>query len=243
MIKIASAIFCTLMCFSIQAQKVDSTKTAVQYFGIQGNELYREILSFGNNNAPIINPYLLTYAVNSKKSGWGLNVGFGYDVDKFSDGDETFSRDTDRSNFNLRTGFEKKSRIGKRFQVSLGLDILYEKQVNNTTTETEIDFGNNREGKIKVETDIETKTLGIGPRGTLNFFITKRFIIGTEVTYYYAKSNIDELSKTESDTFDFNPNTGEFDLRITSTEENEVSSSHKSFNMQLPIVLFLIFSF
>ncbi len=235
----------TIMLSSVFAQENDSTKKVTDhYFGLQVNALYREVLSFNNNNATINNPYLFTYSFNNKTNGWGMSFGLGYTVDKFTDGDEAFSRDTGNSDFNFRIGLEKKSMIAKKMMVGVAFDILYGRNMNNTTTKSEIDFGGTGpKGVSNVSTEVTNSTLGFGPRISFNYMITDRFMIGTEATYYYKRAKVEQLFESSSLRYDFNPSTGERDIPVFESDETDTEATAKNFDLELPLVLYLTIKF
>ena len=62
------------------AQTTEGTPKQKHYThqaGVQINELLRQIFNF-NGNAANTNPYLVTYTINSVRTGWGLRAGIGY---------------------------------------------------------------------------------------------------------------------------------------------------------------------
>ena len=178
-------VFMTISCFS---QK-DSTKVkkANHYLGVQANQLLRQLFNLSGNTTIVSNPYLLNYSVNSVKSGWGLNVGIGYTVDQSTQSDANTTNDSQINNFSSRIGAERKVFVAKKWMVSYGLDLLSDK--SNTSDKVTSQFSGTTS-----ETDISTTTKdsGFGPRFTLNYFITPKIILGTELTYYYKAISISQ---------------------------------------------------
>jgi hypothetical protein len=170
-------------------------RTSSHYLGVQANQLARQLLNFGNASV-IDNPYLIVYSVNSRQTGYGLNVGSGYTYNQSKDGDSFNSRETDINNFFLRAGFEKKSSLGKNWITSWGFDLVVESQKNDT--KNTVDFGGGN--KSTSETVTKSNAFGVGPRLTLNYKIGDRIMIGTETTYYmkFGKSSTEDIPSSGS---------------------------------------------
>ena len=193
----------TLCCltFSLMGQKKDSIQFEGYYFGVQGNELLRQLLDLGNAELPD-NPYFFNLDYNDA-SGDGFNIGLALRVDKFDQQNQFNTTTTEINDFLIRLGYHKKNQIGKRFYYSLGVDFLVDNLVNKTRTEDS--FSSN-----VVSTETKTSGWGLGPRLTINYHITNRLIIGTESNYYY-KSLKDKFNTT----FESSPeNNTEDELKI-----------------------------
>src|SRR5688572_29092120 len=106
------ALFAIAQCFTFssmaQYEIVDERKSS-HYVGLQANQLIRQIFNFSNAPQGINNPYLLTYAVNSNKTGVGFTAGFGYTFSETNDGDQFIDRITTNNDLFFRFGIEKKS--------------------------------------------------------------------------------------------------------------------------------------
>src|SRR5688572_22237944 len=131
--KIPLIVSFSFFVFSATAQDT-LTSTSNHYVGVQVNQLIRQILNFSGGSSSINNPYLLTYAVNSPQTGWGANFGLGYTFNEFNDGDAFIQRKTKINDFFFRVGFEKKSKFGRHWILSAGMDVLADLQNNSTTT-------------------------------------------------------------------------------------------------------------
>ncbi len=217
--------------------QTDSTKqrNTTRYLGIQANQLIRQIFNFSNSNTPIDNPYLITYSVNSKKTGVGFNAGLGFSVNEFSDGDPSNKRETKINNLSFRLGAEKKSMIGKRWMVSWGFDIVHDNLKNETSNIQNNDPTNPAIRFVSTTTNT-TSSWGLGPRFTLNFQITSRILLGTEANYYYRSGSTKGTAST-SNTF-FN-GTG----LTTNSSNTESSSDFTKFQFNLPAVIYVILKF
>jgi len=203
-------------------------RLAYHYIGIQSNQLFRQILNLSNTNSAIDNPYLLVYAVNSVKNGCGLNASVGLTSTELTTGDASAKRKSNINDLYLRIGFEKKSMIGKRWLVSWGIDLLFEQQDDKTTNTTTPGPGSS----TKITTDTSNKAQGLGPRFTLNYKISDKIFIGTETSYYY-KSGKNTSTVNFSSTFN-----GQ-----TTNDKTDSSEKSKSFQLAVPVALFLIVKF
>lgn len=176
------ALLLPIMLLPILAAAQDEVapqRRANHYVGVQANQLIRQLFNFGGATAAINNPYLITYAVNSVRSGWGFNYGFGYTHREVREGDVFNPVETNINDFFMRLGVERKVPIGAKWMTSYGLDILQESQKNITRSNSQ--FGN-----FKSET--REKGTGLGLRFTLNYHISEKTLLGTEATYYYKST-------------------------------------------------------
>ena len=183
------------------------------YVGLQANQLIRQILSFGGNSSAIVNPYLLTYSVNSKATGFGFATGIGYSSIQSRTSD-VFSNTVSKVNdFALRAGIEKKTYISKRWMLGIGGDILVEQNKAETTANT---------GQSPIpKTTTTSSRKGFGPRVMLNYQFHDKLLVGTEASFYLKW--IDEKQT------------------VTGTQAPALpSASLRSFTFTLPAVVFLI---
>ena len=199
-----------------QEQPPTETKSNTKYFGIQANQLVRQLLSIGNTTAATT-PYMLTYSVNNANGvGWALGLGYRYA--RFSDGDAITPREVTESDFFFRVGLEKKKYWGKHWMGAWGVDLVLDRV--SSRAETNFQPG---QGGSDIVTETLTRRAGLGPRFTLNYVINEKIIVGTEANYYYkgGKEKID------------NP----------TVPGGKSESKARSFNLALPAVLYLILRF
>jgi hypothetical protein len=204
---------------------------AQHYVGVQANELLRQILNLSNNDTPIDNPYLLTYSVNGA-SGFGFHFGLGYEFDDTKNMDGQIERETNIDNFSLRFGPEKKFWLGKKWLASSGLDILIDRQKNETTNKQENDFA-----KTKITTSSKITGWGFGPRFGISFQVSNRIFLGTEMTYYFKKlKSKGEITTSITTEEVLN---GEI-TETTQTEKTDTDDKFKELNFSVPAVLYLV---
>ncbi len=229
---IASVALASLCSFA-NAQTDSTTNSQTRhYLGVQANQLFRQILSLTDDDTPINNPYLLTYTVNGP-SGFGLNVGLGYQFDEIKTSDGQIDRETNTDDFSFRVGPEKKFWMGKRWLASGGFDVVIQSIKNETTNKTETDFG-----RSKISTTSKSNGWGFGPRFGLSFQISNNIFIGTEVTYYFQKmkekGEINSSITTRQT--DFNGNV----IETTETDKQKTDDKTKHLQFTVPAVLFLV---
>lgn len=224
---------------SVKAKAQDSTivqsSLYTHYFGIQANQLLRQLFDFGGTNTLPANSYSLVFSFNSPTTGAGMNTGFGYTFNEFNDGDATIRRETKINDLFFRVGYEKKRSLGKRWLASSGIDLVVDRQRNETMNTT--DFGSGNKSKISSETKVGA--WGLGPRITLNFKVSERIYIGTEATYYFKAIKDTRIIESEITSQFFDPFTGQISIQTT-RDKDEVESKIKRFSFSSPAVLFLI---
>lgn len=207
--------------FSAFSQDAPEKKSQA-YVGIQINQLIRQIFNFSGSATAVNNPYLLTFASNSTQTGWGLNLGWGFNFNEFNQGDAFSTTKTSINDLFFRMGFEKKSEFAKNWVISSGLDVVVDFQNNTTRTKTSTGGqGQNLESK----TVNRSTGVGLGPRVTLSYNISERMMVGTEATYYFKSIN---------NTIE---NSG--DLQAT----DETTENLKRFQLAPPTVIYLILKF
>ncbi|MBS1680364.1 MAG: hypothetical protein JST48_01500 [Bacteroidetes bacterium] len=226
---------------SVSFAQRDSTNAKVvnHYVGIQVNQLFKQIFNLSNSTTVVSNPYLINYAVNSTKSGWGLNLGIGYTVDNFNqtDANANTTTDTQINNFSFRIGVERKVSIAKKWMLSYGFDLLSDKSNNTTNTKSEFQLNTN-----ETDTNTITKDSGFGPRFTLNYYITPKILLGTELTYYYKAINIGQNNTNTFTNVTIDPNTGQR-IVTSNTSTTDTNQKLKQFHFSAPAILFLILKF
>ncbi|HTH54416.1 MAG TPA: hypothetical protein VL728_00130 [Cyclobacteriaceae bacterium] len=214
-----------------------NTKKANHYLGVQANQLLRQLFNLSGNTTVVANPYLINYSVNSAKSGWGLNVGIGYTVDQSNQSDANTTNNSQTTNFSFRIGAERKVALAKKWMFSYGFDFLEDKMNTTSTAKSQFQFNSN-------ETDIDliTKDSGFGPRFTLNFFVTPKILIGTEVTYYYKAITTSQNTTNSSTTISINPSTGQ-QVSNSSSSSTESTQKLKQFHFTAPANIYLTLKF
>jgi hypothetical protein len=165
-------------------EKKKPTGLTNHYLGIAANQLLRQLFNFGGTNSPFSVPYLLQYAINSKKNGKGFNIGMAYDRNSITDNSNSngTTRKTINSNFSFRMGYDYKKDWGKRWIGIFGADFLIDRSKSKTD--------NLQTGTPFFTIETSSKGWGIGPRFGLLFRISDKILLGTDAAYYF-RSTID----------------------------------------------------
>jgi hypothetical protein len=210
-------------------------KKTIHYLGVQANQLLNQIFNFNGSAPAVSNPFLITYAANSVRTGWGVNVGLGYNVNTSVDNsDPNTIRKTTINNFSLRLGIEKKAMLSRRWLVSYGFDMLVGNQSDDTNASSQFQFNNN-----STDTRSTTTTFGLGPRFSLSYFISEKILIGTEVTYYYRTNKISQNITNNFTTDVISPSTG-LDIQTLNTSSSSTTSHATDFTFTVPVAIFLL---
>jgi opacity protein-like surface antigen len=212
------------------------SRKASHYFGIQANQLFRQLLNLGGNNTSAINnPYLISYAVNSNRTGWGFALGIGYTYSQATDGETTNKRETTVDNFSLRMGVERKYTLGKRWLTGWGFDVIYDATKNDVKNTTGFDPTN----RSVIETIDKANGPGFGPRFILGFKVSDKIYVGTEANYYYKKLSQSHEEKTSLTAPTIDPITGR-QITVTTNSSTKTEGDQKNFQLNVPAVLFVI---
>ncbi len=218
-----------------QAQMIGDTAGGhhlVHHVGVQINELFRQIFNFNSSSSASANtnPFLLTYSVNSVRSGWGARIGIGYNYQSFTNDDGTNRKTTDLNDLQARLGFEKASRLGEKWTAGVGLDAVLNRADDYTKSEIR-SFDT-----VTTTTTTKFDTYGGGAMVWLRYHLSKHVLIGTEASYYYTAGNEkDQIAITRRD---FNGTTRELETTIS-----RVDNDKRDGKLSVPTAFFLIVTF
>jgi opacity protein-like surface antigen len=162
-----------------------------QYIGVQLNGLIRQVFNFNNSTTATgtaVNPYLLTYSINSKKTGWGLRAGIGYNYNSTTGSDDggISTTVTKINDLQARLGVEKLFQLTGKWSAGAGLDLVYTTNNDHTTNTTN---ASGTDPGTVTDTKSVSSTYGGGPMGWLRYSVTKSVLIGTEASFYYVSGN------------------------------------------------------
>jgi hypothetical protein len=207
------------------------------YIGVQANELINQIINLNNSNTTIPNPYLLNFSINLHKTGWGIEAGIGANITTSKDVNAPVLNETDVNNTFFRIGIGRTMMVTKKLQVGYYLDFKMDNQVDKSISGT-INVISTQESDSTIATTT-TKGVGIGfgPKFQLGFYLTRRLMLGTEISYYYTTTKLKQNSNTT------NYITNSFGPNSTSIINSNFETDGSSFNITFPTALFLIFKF
>lgn len=218
--------------------QADSAKMFDHYIGLQANQLIKQIINLNsNNNSSIDNPYLLTYGIYLSRCGFGIEAGAGYNYKKITNSDLPGDRESKINNLFYRIGVGRKVMAGKRIVAGYHLDFAGDYQSDKTFSSQVTNFGNTVDSSATHVTT-QIKSYGPGARLSLGFYLAKRLLIGTEVTYYFVKSTEKQnILVTTTTTIAFN------NTVTTGTTNSNLKTKTETFNFTIPVALFLIVKF
>jgi hypothetical protein len=229
--------FTQLLVLSVSAQdEIVPERKSSHYVGLQANQLIRQIFNFSGASPAINNPYLLTYAVNANQGGAGFTAGFGYTFTETNDGDQFIDRTTTTNDVFFRMGTEKKSMLAKKVLLSIGLDIVLDRQKSETETKEKT------QSQINFANATKNNGTGFGPRLGLNYVLSDKILIGTEANYYFKSIKVEQSQTNIFFETVFDPITGQ-QRQVRRTEENSSEEKNKRFQFNSPAVIFLIMKF
>jgi hypothetical protein len=224
---------------SMMYAQTDTTKTKLfsHTVGVQVNQLIKQIINLNSVSTPINDPYLLTYSINLVNSGWGINAGIGYNYQSIVDKDMPGNRETKINDLFYRIGVGRKCMIGKKLEAGFGLDFAGDSQLDKTFSVVSEDFGSFTDSSV---TNVTSKTTskGGGLQLTFAFHITPRFIVSTEVTYYYLKSKQKQNVIVTETIHDLTS-----DETTVTTSNTNLETDISKFSFTVPVALFLAIKF
>jgi len=219
------------------AQEMESTEVtekkpvAVDNFvGVQINGLIRQVLNFNNSTTTTtaVNPYLLTYNINSRKSGWGLRLGVGYSYSGLKTTNTGVATESDINDLQLRVGVERAFKLSEKWSSGVGVDFLY--NTNNDKTVNTATAGDT----TTTTTKTNISSFGGGAMAWLRYNLTERILIGTETSFYYTSGKeTDELDISSSGILGLPGNSS------SSKTNNKVSNG----TFSMPVVFYLAVKF
>ncbi len=231
-----SALTAAILCVHAADAQTESTtaaheKTFQHHIGVQVNELVKQVFNFSNNTTTTKNPYLLTYNLNFKKSGWGIRVGAGYNKQQLHTDDGITKKSTDINTINARFGFEKAFKLGGRWTTGIGADGIYSNDENSTSATIR------SSDSTKTVTKSTTSGYGGGAMGWLRYAITSNVVIGTEASFYFTESK----DKQDITITQYNRFGGTGQTVVTTKSAIDDKTSEMVFS--LPVVLYLYIRF
>jgi hypothetical protein len=169
--------------------------------GLNATPFVVQYLSFGNNDAPVTSPYILT---GEKRCGkFGGRIGLGIisvnDLEKADDDNTRPAIKTNELTLAIRAGAIAYKNLSHKFSLKYGVDAFFQYDLERSTTSTTGLFGETQ----KVVISEYTYETGLSPFLFVQFHITPQFSIGTEALGRISMVN--NVTKEENSQFpDFN---------------------------------------
>jgi hypothetical protein len=161
-----------------------------KYFGIEINPLIRQIVDLNPENNSNNNLFSIQYAINSSRTGRGVNFGLSYGRSTFDDQSNNTSRITLDRSYSFRFGYERKKALGKKWIALHGYDFL----LTNSKRKTE-SFLN----AVTVHVESKSKGWGLGPRVGLLYRLGDKIFLGTEASLYFQKESFRQTFTNQQD--------------------------------------------
>lgn len=199
--------------------------------GAQINGLIRQVFNFNNTTTAVGNPYLLTYNINFRKSGWGARVGVGYNYSSSANNDGITDRISKINDKQVRLGGEKAFSLSKKWSAGVGLDVLFNDN-NDHTKSTVTSFDT-----VVTDTKSKVTSYGAGPMSWLRYHISDKIMIGTEASFYYLTGDQDQTITVTRREFTVGP--GSTIVTKQTRSKPEISQGVIS----LPVVFYLAVKF
>jgi hypothetical protein len=210
----------------------DPPKMFDHYASVQVNKLIKEVINLNSNNNLIDNPYLLEYSLIHNKSNFGLSMGFGYTYSQEKDHENPDGKYIEENDLSFFIGVCKRQMLGKKVELSYGLDYVNNYVLNKSYSNSVTEFGNRRDSSYFQVKD-ESKAWGMGFDVIFRFYLSRRILIGSQLNcnYMMTEEKSHSLTYTES-TFN-----------STSLEVDNSGTDHKDFLIHLPVAIFLTIKF
>ena len=237
--KISLIVILLAGCIGTSFAQADTVKKNIgydQYVGVQLNGLIRQVFNFNNSTSSTnVNPYLLNYSINSRRTGWGLRFGIGYNYNSTTSDDGITATTTKLNDLELRLGIEKAFKLSKKWSAGIGIDGVYNTNDDNTkSTVTSSDT-------TITNTKSNVYSYGGGAMGWLRYHVTDKIMIGTEASFYYTtgkqKQTIDQTEKL------FEPNGSGGGSESITTSETKTNNNVSQGIFSSPIVFFIVVKF
>lgn len=227
------SIGCMLDCYAqTDAPSVKKDPVVDQYIGVQMNQLIRQVFNFNNSTSTAnVSPYLLTYNINSKKTGLGIRAGIGYNYLSTSSDDGITATTSKLNDLQVRVGVDRAFRLSDRWSAGAGIDFIYNNNNDNTSSTI------NSSDTVTTVTKTASSSYGGGPMGWLRFHVTEHVLIGTEASFYYVTGK----QTVTTDVTDAPFGGGGFGGTTTTETVSKPTISQGTFS--LPVAFYLIVRF
>lgn len=258
-------LFAVLLCSTAFAQDTTTTKKAClkmidHELGANVTTLLKQVLSFSNNNFPTL-PYDITYKIVCKKLAGRLGAGISMNNTEASttstttvtnpnpnqppsqqNPDQTVPTINKSSGVFYRIGMECIHKFDSRLSASIGLDFIGQR--TKSSSQNSFVFNNLPSSyQFNKTTDNSTTvTYGWGPVAGLQFFISKRLSIYTEMPVYMQYSTEEHTTNTYSNNGQTMWPSTSIEYTSTNTNRNQTIKSSKV-SVILPVTLYMAVKF
>ena len=240
-------------CFAQDTTKKDITKKCKfnHEVGINATLLLKQVFNLSNNTFPTL-PYDLTYKLIRNNNKWAVRAGVGVTMNNSSVSSTTTSTNqnqisgpneivpttTNSTNIFYRVGWERRYAIDSRIIAFAGFDFAGQYGTSNSQSSNVF---NNLPGSYsytKTTDNTSTMMYGGGPVAGIQFFLTKRLSLFTEIPIYFFYSTQKEVTDNYQNQLDSNSGT-----YISSDNQQIQATKGSKLSITLPVTLYLAIKF
>jgi|ERR1019366_430974 hypothetical protein len=250
--------FLSLFVFSASCFAQDTTKKDIikkckfnHEVGINTTLLLKQIFNLSNNTFPTL-PYDLTYKLIRDNNKWAIRVGIGVTMNNSSVSSTTTSTNqisggpdpivpttTNSTNLFYRVGWERRYAFDSRIVAFGGFD--FAGQYGTTTSQSSNVFNNlpNSYSYTKTHDNTTTMMYGGGPVAGIQFFITKRLSLFTEIPIYFQYTSQKEVTDNYQNQLVSSSGT---DYISSDNSQTQITKGSK-LSVTLPVTIYLALKF
>jgi len=230
--KILVVLFACSFYHCIAQPTTDQTDDKVydHYIGAEIGPLIMHLFNASSNSIGSGNPYVVTYSMNNRETGWGIRAGIGCNFLNNSTATSVSTNTATNNDVQFRIGVEKIFEITNKWNAGAGVDITVNYNNDNTTTVS------NQYSNLDTNTTSNTTTsfnYGGGIFGKINYHLSKKILLGTECSYYYVTGKNNQTVETIQQNGNVPP----------TTNETKANPAYSKGTISLPIVLYLLLKF
>jgi len=216
-------------CFAQASANQTDDKLYDHYVGAQIGPLIMHLFNSSANSIGSGNPYIITYSMNNRETGWGIRAGIGCNFLTNSTATSYGNTTTSNNDLEFRAGVEKIFEITDKWNAGAGVDIT----VNYNNDETS---ATNNQAVYDTNTTIN-KTLSLnyggGLFGKINYHLSKKILLGTECSYYYVVGKNNQTAELVQRNGGSPP----------TTTESKSNPAYSKGAISYPIVIYLLLKF
>jgi hypothetical protein len=251
--------FLSLFLFSVSCFAQDTTKkestTKCKFdheIGINATLLLKQIFNLSNNTFPTL-PYDLTYKLIRNNNKWAIRAGAGITMNNSTVTSTTTSSNqsqvagpdpivptsSNSTNLFYRAGWERRFVFDKKIVVFAGVDLVGQYGTTNSQSSNVFNDLPNNYSYTKTTDKTSLMAYGGGPVAGIQFFISKRLSLFTEIPIYFLYSNQKEITDNYQNRSD-----ASFANTYTSSNNTQTQITKGSkLSITLPVTLYLAIKF
>ena len=253
-------IFASLLILSASTFAQDTLKTEssrkCQFnheIGINATLLLKQVFNLSNNTFPTL-PYDITYKLISNNNKWAIRAGVGVSLNNStvssttttaslnqppSGPDQAVPTETNSTNLFYRVGWERRFINYGKILPYAGFDIAGQFGTSKSQSSNVSDNLPFNYSYTKTSDKTVNNTIGGGPVAGIQFFITKKISLFTEIPIYFFYTQQKESTNSFQNQLD-NNNSGTY---TTSENDQTIKTTSTKLSVNLPVTLYLAIKF